>query len=106
MIYVDKNSNSNLITVPVIYSGQLRFEFTHEASGSVYDLTGPVNLSPSPLYWTIDVNGTSFEYLGQYALKIFKLTGESIWRGTMIVSQPKSIPTYDKNNSRDNVIFQ
>jgi hypothetical protein len=106
MLYADKNNINNLVTVPIVYSGSTRWEFTHSMSGEVYDLIGPANLSPSLLYWTIALNGASFPYLGTYQLKIFKLTGESMWKGNLILQEVVPVITYDKNSKRDNVIFE
>lgn len=106
MITINHDSSSEQVTVPIVYSGGTRWTFIHDFSGDVYDLIGPTNLSISPLFWTIELDGTSFPYSGLYTLRIYRLTGESIWSGNLNVAKTYEANTFTEQNERDNVIFE
>lgn len=101
---INQNNSNAQITVPILYGAGTRWEFTHNFSGDIFDVY-PDNLSSSPLFWTISLDGGSFPYTGVYTVKIYRLTGESIWTGVLNVTKELDVTTFDQNNTRDNVIF-
>lgn len=104
MIRIKITEVSNSITLPV-YAASLDLVFIHAMSGQEVNMT-VANSSGNTSYYTGIVNGTSFEYKGQYSLSA-QVLGEEVYKTlAKVYSDDINYVTYDTNNQQNNVIYK